>query len=114
MVCNAYFIKTVSKILTWLFNKQRYVIQQLYPDKAFTSLKESALKSKFKSEELIEVATPLFNLKEGNAETINAEVERIADMKVFKTIQGSIAGGMHYIPGSNDNKDVSTNDTMEA
>ena len=62
---------------------------------AFAALKEVKLKDKFKTDELIEVATPLFNLKEGDAAAIDAEIERIASLKVFKTLQGTLAASIN-------------------
>lgn len=62
---------------------------------AFVSLKEAKIKEKFVSEELIEIATPLFSLKAGSAEEIDAEVERIAALKVFANIQGKIASSLN-------------------
>lgn len=68
-------------------------------EEAFKSLKESKIKDKFKSEELIEIAAPLFALKEGSIEEIDSEINRIAELKVFKSIQGTIAGAINFKPG---------------
>jgi len=67
---------------------------------AFVSLKEAKIKEKFETDELIEIATPLFNLKEGNAEAIDVEVERLSGLQIFKTIQGRLAEGVTYTPGN--------------
>jgi hypothetical protein len=69
---------------------------------AFIVLKESAIKGKFETDVLIEIATPLFVLKEGNTEAIDAEVERVAGMKVFKSIQGKVAGAMNFVPSGSE------------
>ncbi len=68
---------------------------------AFNALKEAKIKDKFKTEELIEIATPLFALKEGDASAIEAEVDRLAELKVFKTIQGTALSAGNVAPGSN-------------
>ncbi len=81
----------------------------------FTSLKEAKIKEVFKTEELIEIAAPMFALKEGNAEAIGAEVTRISELKAFKAIQGKVASAMNYNPGVEDDSDVNfeSNDMME-
>ena len=66
---------------------------------AFTTLKEAKIKAKFENEELIEIAAPLFALKEGSVEEIDAEVSRIAELKVFKAIQGGKAGQINLSLG---------------
>lgn len=68
----------------------------------FNTLKESKIKEKFMNEELIEVATPLFILKKGSVEEIETEVNRIAELKVFKSIQGSKAGMINFKLGNTD------------
>ena len=73
---------------------------------AFKALKEAKIKDKFKTDELIEIATPLFALKEGTVEEIDTEVERVSGLKVFKAIQGKLAGNMNYQPGSGDNENI--------
>lgn len=69
---------------------------------AFATLKETKIKSKFKNDELIEIATPLFILKEGSVEEIDAEISRIAELKVFKAIQGTKAGQINFKPAGVD------------
>lgn len=82
-------------------------------DVTFTSLKEAKIKEVFKTEELIEIATPMFALKEGNAEAIDTEIVRISDLKVFKAIQGKVAGAMNFVP-SDTNEEISiSNEVME-
>ena len=82
----------------------------------FRSLKESKIKDKFKSDELIEIATSMFSLTEGTAETVDAEVLRLSELKVFKTIQGKLAAAVGYVPDNSD-ADVENsntdNNTME-
>jgi len=81
----------------------------------FTSLKDAKIKDTFKSEELIEMAESFFSLKTGTVEEINTEVARIAGMKVFKSVQGKLAGSVNYVPGSDDAVVVeSDNEAMEA
>lgn len=79
----------------------------------FTALKDAKIKEVFKSDELIELATPMFALKEGNAEAIDTEVTRISELKAFKAIQGKIASAMNYNPGTGEEKEADSNDTME-
>jgi hypothetical protein len=81
----------------------------------FTSLKEAKIKEVFKTDELIEIATPMFALKAGNVEDIDKEVGRIAELKVFKAIQSKIAGAMNYTTGTTDEEenDSSSEETME-
>lgn len=83
---------------------------------SFNTLRETKIKTKFKSEELIEIATPLFILKEGSVEEIDKEVDRIAEMKVFKTIQGTKAGQINFnISGTDDEiTDDESSEDMEA
>jgi hypothetical protein len=71
-------------------------------EESFKSLKESKIKDKFKSDELIEIAAPLFALKEGSVEDIDKEVNRIAELKVFKAIQGTKAGAINFNLGGVD------------
>ncbi len=86
-------------------------------EKDFIALKAAAIESKFKTPELIEIAESFFTLKEGNSEAITAEVERLSGLQVFKSIQGAIAGGVGYTPGTSEsNEDAGTDssdDTME-
>lgn len=71
-------------------------------EETFNTLKESKIKEKFVNEELIEVATPLFILKKGSVEEIESEVNRIAELKVFKSIQGTKAGQINFKVGGTD------------
>lgn len=81
----------------------------------FAALKETKIKDRFKTEEMIEIATPLFNLKEGNAEEIDGELDRIADLKAFKAIQGKIASSINGSPdGSSVASTEETGEVMEA
>lgn len=80
---------------------------------AFAALKEAKLKEKFNTEELIEIAEPLFSLKEGNADEIQAEVDRIAEMKVFKAIQGKIAANAGFSPAKDEDLAVENEAVME-
>jgi hypothetical protein len=84
-------------------------------EESFKSLKESKIKDKFKSEELIEIATPLFALKEGSVEQIDTEVNRIAELKVFKSIQGTKAGIINFsLGGVSDEITDEESEDMEA
>ena len=81
---------------------------------AFASLKEAKIKEIFKDESLIEIATPMFALKNGSVEDIDKEVLRISELKVFKSIQGNIASAMNYNPGTGETEEVTeSNETME-
>ncbi|RLI54177.1 MAG: hypothetical protein DRP09_13830, partial [Candidatus Thorarchaeota archaeon] len=81
---------------------------------AFTSLKEAKLKEKFNTPELLEIAEPMFSLKEGSAEDIGKEVERIAELKAFKAIQSKLALSMNYNPGTGEEATAPVaNETME-
>jgi len=81
---------------------------------AFASLKEAKIKEVFKTEELVEIATPMFALKNGSVEDIDKEVLRISELKVFKAIQGKVASAMNYNPGTGENEEVTeSNETME-
>lgn len=81
---------------------------------SFEILKVASLKTKFVKEELIEIATPLFALKEGSSEAIDVEVTRIAELKVFKSIQGIEASQINFNPGSDENKTGDDSGNMEA
>lgn len=61
----------------------------------FTSLKDAALKDKFKEDELIETATEMFSLKSGSKEEIDAEVDRIAGFKIFENKLGENASSIN-------------------
>ena len=78
---------------------------------SFTALKESKLKEAFKTDELVEIATPLFGLKEGSVEDIDKEVERLTGLQLFKSIQGSNLASMNYTPGNNDGINSNVNDS---
>lgn len=80
----------------------------------FNTLKESKIKEKFVNEELIEVATPLFILKKGSVEEIDTEVNRIAELKVFKSIQGTKAGMINFKVGGTDTETTDESVDMEA
>ncbi len=85
-------------------------------EQSFAALKDAKIKEVFKTDELVEIAQPLFNLKEGTAEDIDKEVKRIADLKVFKAIQGKIAASVNGNPtGSGDvTLDEESSEVMEA
>jgi len=84
-------------------------------EKSFIALKEAKIKEKFKDEELVELAHNFFALKQGTTEEIDAEIEKIAGMKVFKTIQGKIAGEMSGAPGNVlENEIDESHEAMEA
>jgi len=63
-------------------------------EKVFVQLKEAAIKDKFKDDALIETATQLFSLKAGTVEEINAEVEKLASMKIFTQFRSASAGSI--------------------
>ena len=81
----------------------------------FAALKETKIKDRFKSDEMIEIATPLFNLKEGSVDEIDKELDRIADLKAFKTIQGKIAASINGNPnGIATGEEDTSGEVMEA
>lgn len=79
----------------------------------FTSLKEAKIKEVFKTDELVEIATSMFALKDGSVEAIGTEVTRISELKAFKAIQGKVAGAMNYNPGNGETEETGSNETME-
>jgi len=80
---------------------------------AFITLKEGSIKDKFKTDELIEVATSLFKLDAGSAEEIIAEVERVASMKAVTLITGNIAGSIGASFNADNSADNVVTGTME-
>lgn len=81
----------------------------------FVSLKEAKIKDKFKEDDLIEIATPLFALKSGSVAEIDAEIERIASFKVFETIQAKKLNEGNFTPGGSRDENTleDSSDTME-
>lgn len=104
-------LKRLSDAETIVGDISVYVAQeQSAKAQAFKDLKESKLKAKFSTDELFEVAEPMFSLKEGTAAEIDAECERIAAMKVFEKIQGALAGSIN---ASFSNSETSTADEAD-
>lgn len=90
-------------------------VQKVKEDAAntFVALKEAKLKEVFKDEKLVEVATGLFSLKEGNAEAVTAEVERIAGLQIFKSIAGAQASAINANFGGQTENNADDNGVME-
>jgi len=80
----------------------------------FISLKDAALKSTFEDEGVRELATDLFQLKEGSKEEIDAEVTRIANKKSIQDLMAKeVEGVQHDLSGGTDFK-VSDGGTLKA
>lgn len=88
-------------------------VQKTVQEEAFKSLRKAAIEKTFKSDALVEIATPLFSLKSGSAAEVDAEVERVSGLQLFKTLQGSKLEGMNYNPGEGDSGEVTKSSTME-
>ena len=80
----------------------------------FDELCTSALKSTFKTDELIEVATTLFTLKEGSVDEIKTEIERVAALKMFTKHQGVIAASINTEPATVDADNKNNADSSSA
>lgn len=80
---------------------------------SFKEMKDLKLKEKFKDDALIEVAETMFSLKAGTADEIDAELDKISSLQVFKNIQGATAASINSNPGGQGAAVIEEIGTME-